>query len=430
MKKLRGRKEFNLVLLLLPLWLEAAVSEKSKDKELIIVETSVQEYTTDEGQLDTSYAVDTTRLDVTGWEPGEEFIQLGSYYYPWQGEDSIDWRSEGCLLMVNDKPRGINFNTYVVLGEVYRNDWIDPNSILTAELTLEQLPCLNKLPGVTFLVVGAKWRDTDVAEELHIPSGAVNLKGLELGCIQISDSALASLTAFKDLRWLWLYSNSSITDRGLIFLEGLTNLRFLDLSSTGITDKGLKSVAKLWQLEELDLSDNEITDEGTSALGGLTNLRKLNLKSTWVTESGLAVLQAALPQCDIQIQADGGRFWPSEVIVRPTPTLATFSKFRSNGGVLVPLCEEGDELTSYDILKSRVPKFPKWAKREGISATITIRFSVDTRGHVLSDMLVKQTTGYPRWDLKVMRTLRCWRFIPSDNVEIRPGTITFRFDLL
>lgn len=256
MKKLRGRKEFNLVLLLLPLWLEAAVSEKSKDKELIIVETSVQEYTTDEGQLDTSYAVDTTRLDVTGWEPGEEFVQLGSYSYPWQGEEIIDYKLEDGLLWVNGKLVGIN------LSEVDSLITYDPGEITTA--------------------VAYSWN----ASELQ---GFKNLLALE--AYGLNDEDLSNLKELTSVRFLalkrsyWSSLKDIITDKGLKQLKYLKSLRELDLSGAKLSDKGLRYISRFSHLKVLKLSGSLITSSGTRRLSGLSELGVLDLSYTSVDDN-------------------------------------------------------------------------------------------------------------------------------------------------
>ncbi|MEN6493633.1 MAG: leucine-rich repeat domain-containing protein, partial [Thermoguttaceae bacterium] len=65
----------------------------------------------------------------------------------------------------------------------------------------------------------------------------------------------------------------SLTDAGLVHLQGLTHLQSLDLRHTSITDAGLEH------------------------LKGLAQLRSLNLAGTQVTEEGVKRLQQALPEC-------------------------------------------------------------------------------------------------------------------------------------
>jgi TonB family protein len=91
----------------------------------------------------------------------------------------------------------------------------------------------------------------------------------------------------------------------------------------------------------------------------------------------------------------------------------------------------GDSELSYeDILSSAMPPVPAWAKSSGISnATITLGFTVDSRGSVLPGIAVKQSTGYHDWDQEVKKTVSRWKFKPAPGVETRAGTIAFRFVL-
>ena len=71
------------------------------------------------------------------------------------------------------------------------------------------------------------------------------------------------------------FSNSQITDAGLVYLKRLTSLKVLDLGGAGITDANLQQLKQLVNLKELYLDDNQ------------------------VTAAGVAELQKALPDCEI-----------------------------------------------------------------------------------------------------------------------------------
>ncbi len=57
-------------------------------------------------------------------------------------------------------------------------------------------------------------------------------------------------------------ANPDVTNETLQYLQGLEQLRELDLENTSITDEGLAILAKLPALESLRLSNTKITDEG------------------------------------------------------------------------------------------------------------------------------------------------------------------------
>jgi len=71
------------------------------------------------------------------------------------------------------------------------------------------------------------------------------------------------------------------------------------LSDTQITDAGLDYLGGLTNLEVLDLSDTQITDTGLGHLNGLTNLKLVGLSDTQITLEGAEALLEALPNCEI-----------------------------------------------------------------------------------------------------------------------------------
>ena len=64
------------------------------------------------------------------------------------------------------------------------------------------------------------------------------------------------------------------------------------------------------ELNSLMLAGTQVTDKGLVHLKGLTNLKSLNLMNTQVTHAGVADLQKALPKCKIDYvvkKADDGK---------------------------------------------------------------------------------------------------------------------------
>ncbi len=82
-----------------------------------------------------------------------------------------------------------------------------------------------------------------------------------------------------------------IDDADLRFLEGMTNVKLLDLRGTRVTDTGLAYLSGLGSLKSLDLSDTQVSDAGLVHLRRLANLQTLDLAGTRVTDAGLAHLQ-------------------------------------------------------------------------------------------------------------------------------------------
>lgn len=94
----------------------------------------------------------------------------------------------------------------------------------------------------------------------------LDLQGREVNYISLY--YINYLTSLK-----YLYLNNMNLTGDLSFLENLTDLRVLDLSSTGISN--ISILSKLRNLNELYLGGNKITD--LSYLENLTNLIKLDL---------------------------------------------------------------------------------------------------------------------------------------------------------
>jgi hypothetical protein len=84
----------------------------------------------------------------------------------------------------------------------------------------------------------------------------------------------------------------------------MKNLAVLNLDYTSVTDKGLSSLAGLSRLTALRLDSATVTDAGIKTLESLDNLRTLNLYHTLVTEAGYRDLKAALPACRIIWERD------------------------------------------------------------------------------------------------------------------------------
>jgi len=135
--------------------------------------------------------------------------------------------------------------------------------------------------------------------------GLTNLQYLDLRCNPITDAGLAYLSELVNLGTLNL-SDTHITDAGLEHLKTLTKLQDLLLHNTRITDSGLQHLKALKNLQSLDVSstcgpvgDMQITDAGLKHLEALPNLWNLELWGTQVSREGVNRLHEALPRCRI-----------------------------------------------------------------------------------------------------------------------------------
>ena len=139
---------------------------------------------------------------------------------------------------------------------------------------------------------------TNDINDISSLAGLTSLTHLDLQCNALSDiSPLAGLTGleFLDLGY------NKLSDIGA--LKDLTNLTDLTLWGNQITD--ITPLAGLTELTRLDLYGNQISD--VSALMGLTNLTYLCLAGNPLSQTQIADLQAALPNCEIDIYSYSNR---------------------------------------------------------------------------------------------------------------------------
>ena len=79
-------------------------------------------------------------------------------------------------------------------------------------------------------------------------------------------------------------ANPDVTDETLKHLQGMANLRELDLNDTQITDAGLEHLSRLTGLQTLKLRATKITDAGFDQwLTRLPELSRLDLRETIVS---------------------------------------------------------------------------------------------------------------------------------------------------
>lgn len=121
---------------------------------------------------------------------------------------------------------------------------------------------------------------------------------VDLGERKITDTDLVHLVGLRAIKELSLHQ-TQITSAGLRHLAKLTTLKRVFLSDTAVDDRGVSQLKKLKNLNTLGLSGTRVSDRGLKYLNGLKNLSSLFLLGTRVTDAGVAILQKALPDCDI-----------------------------------------------------------------------------------------------------------------------------------
>ena len=107
--------------------------------------------------------------------------------------------------------------------------------------------------------------------------------------IPIDDDAIGHLAKHGTLRELFV---SRTAVKGTT-LDGLTDLRLLDVSYTSFGDDAMPALAKMPRLSKVNLRDTLVTDQGLSHLAPLRALTELNLEGINITDRGLAHLRNA-----------------------------------------------------------------------------------------------------------------------------------------
>ncbi len=87
-------------------------------------------------------------------------------------------------------------------------------------------------------------------------------------------------------------------------------------------------------------------------------------------------------------------------------------------------------LANRQIVRKIIPPFPAWAKRQGVGASISLRFTVMEDGSVRENVLIERTSGSRDWDQLVVKALKEWQFAALQQNGLRhdqTGVITFQF---
>ena len=121
--------------------------------------------------------------------------------------------------------------------------------------------------------------------------GKTDLGILRLTKTKITDAGLVHLRDCTSLQLLDLDHNKGVSDSGLEQLQGLTEMRFLGLSSTGVQGNGLKHLQGMKKLTKLNLDNTPFTDDGLALVQEFTNLTDLRLTGTKITDTGLEKLK-------------------------------------------------------------------------------------------------------------------------------------------
>jgi protein TonB len=117
---------------------------------------------------------------------------------------------------------------------------------------------------------------------------------------------------------------------------------------------------------------------------------------------------------------------PSATMDAPSGASATERAQRRAAGAML-----AGPIADRPILSYVTPRYPDWAKKDGIEGTVTLYFIVRPDGSVRENVLVQKTAGFGEFDDNARDALRAWRFQPLRGGEVGDqwGTITFHFRL-
>ncbi|MGD0898054.1 MAG: hypothetical protein ABR915_09490 [Thermoguttaceae bacterium] len=181
-----------------------------------------------------------------------------------------------------------------LLRELLGNDFFDQVAAASIrdDAQMERVKGLSRLCNVM-----GETQVTDAGLK-HL-EGLSQLRVLNLVNSKITDGGLQHLERLSQLKWLHL-SGPAITAVGLQHLEGLCRLEELGIHDTKVTNEWLRHLERLHQLRSVYLNRTAITDAGLRHLERLPQLQELWLNGTNVTDEGVKELQQALPNCKIE----------------------------------------------------------------------------------------------------------------------------------
>jgi len=162
--------------------------------------------------------------------------------------------------------------------------WTRIHTVTLDEIAVEETwwPKLRRFPEIRRLFLT---RTSLTDQGLLQLNGLRNLRWLEAIDTRITGPGLAALQDAHGLLYLDL-SGCPLADEGLQHLAGAQELFTLCLNDTNVTDAGMVHIKQLHGLAELELSGTRVTDIGLQELDAL-NLQKLHVRNTHVTQSGV-----------------------------------------------------------------------------------------------------------------------------------------------
>lgn len=125
------------------------------------------------------------------------------------------------------------------------------------------------------------------------------LHTIELSAESVTDETLSHLRNLTGLQGLNLFYTNNVTDKGFEFLDGLRQLRAVDLYGVQISDEGFSVFEDCSRMQRLFVRGVPITMKSLPMLREMKSLRTLHLENTGILPEALVTLRYDMPWCTV-----------------------------------------------------------------------------------------------------------------------------------
>jgi len=200
--------------------------------------------------------------------------------------------------------------SYVNLTEVtFDNDWIRRHEYLR-DFEIRILQCDSITGDDLAKLIDAHPLEALDADDIELTPEVLRairdkttLTQVMLGKSRYGDEQLAELPLERMSGWH--LAQTGVTPKGVLLLRRCPNLRSLTLDGSQLTDEVAEALRSFSTVAKLFLVGQEVDDECLQSLHDLTSLRTVYLQDTATTPEGRARLATSLPNCQIEIIAEG-----------------------------------------------------------------------------------------------------------------------------
>jgi hypothetical protein len=154
---------------------------------------------------------------------------------------------------------------------------------------------------------------SDVTDKgLECLKDMTEMEDLRISGSKFTEKGLANLKGMTKLKKLELAVPD--TGEGLSFLKECKELKYLRLTGTKITDEGFANLKELKSLEELNLSDTSLDDKSIANLTGLTDLKKLTISRTKITSASATSIKELKGLEELYASQPGGKLVGKKIV--------------------------------------------------------------------------------------------------------------------